>query len=196
MSTFNILENLLDEDIKKLYEMSIVKTFERQDVFFHKEEHPQYLYVLLEGQICVCDNTIDGTKNIMTIISEPNDCFGEVYLFLDMPFPFYAEAMKKSKVLLIPRSILSDFPQISANLNVMLSKKAFTLSQKMKILMKDSLKEKIIEYINQQPGITLKRHEMASYLGVSRPALSKELYRMVDEGLLVIDEDGNFKTVI
>lgn len=196
MSTFNILENLLDEDIKKLYEMSIVKTFERQDVVFHKEEHPQYLYVLLEGQICVCDNTIDGTKNIMTIISEPNDCFGEVYLFLDMPFPFYAEAMKKSKVLLIPRSILSDFPQISANLNVMLSKKAFTLSQKMKILMKDSLKEKIIEYINQQPGITLKRHEMASYLGVSRPALSKELYRMVDEGLLIIDEDGNFKTVI
>ena len=196
MSTFNILENLLDEDIKKLYEKSIVKTFERQDVVFHKEEHPQYLYVLLEGQICVCDNTIDGTKNIMTIISEPNDCFGEVYLFLDMPFPFYAEAMKKSKVLLIPRSILSDFPQISANLNVMLSKKAFTLSQKMKILMKDSLKEKIIEYINQQPGITLKRHEMASYLGVSRPALSKELYRMVDEGLLIIDEDGNFKTVI
>ena len=58
------------------------------------------------------------------------------------------------------------------------------------------LKEKIIEYINQQPGITLKRHEMASYLGVSRPALSKELYRMVDEGLLIIDEDGNFKTVI
>lgn len=196
MSTFNILENLLNEDMKKLYAMSIVKSFERQDVVFHKEEHPQYLYVLLEGQICVCDNTIDGTKNIMTIISEPNDCFGEVYLFLDMPFPFYAEAMKKSKVLLIPRSILSDFPQISANLNVMLSKKAYTLSQKMKILMKDSLKEKIIEYINQQPGITLKRHEMASYLGVSRPALSKELYRMVDEGLLIIDEDGNFKTVI
>ena len=182
--------------MKKLYAMSIVKSFERQDVVFHKEEHPQYLYVLLEGQICICDNTIDGTKNIMTIISEPNDCLGEVYLFLDMPFPFYAEAMKKSKVLLIPRSILSDFPQISANLNVMLSKKAYTLSQKMKILMKDSLKEKIIEYINQQPGITLKRHEMASYLGVSRPALSKELYRMVDEGLLIIDEDGNFKTVI
>lgn len=196
MSTFNILENLSNEDMKKLYAMSIVKSFERQDVVFHKEEHPQYLYVLLEGQICVCDNTIDGTKNIMTIISEPNDCFGEVYLFLDMPFPFYAEAMKKSKVLLIPRSILSDFPQISENLNVMLSKKAYTLSQKMKILMKDSLKEKIIEYINQQPGITLKRHEMASYLGVSRPALSKELYRMVDEGLLIIDEDGNFKTVI
>lgn len=196
MSTFNILENLSNEDMKKLYAMSIVKSFERQDVVFHKEEHPQYLYVLLEGQICICDNTIDGTKNIMTIISEPNDCFGEVYLFLDMPFPFYAEAMKKSKVLLIPRSILSDFPQISANLNVMLSKKAYTLSQKMKILMKDSLKEKIIEYINQQPGITLKRHEMASYLGVSRPALSKELYRMVDEGLLIIDEDGNFKTVI
>lgn len=196
MSTFNILENLSNEDMKKLYAMSIVKSFERQDVVFHKEEHPQYLYVLLEGQICICDNTIDGTKNIMTIISEPNDCLGEVYLFLDMPFPFYAEAMKKSKVLLIPRSILSDFPQISANLNVMLSKKAYTLSQKMKILMKDSLKEKIIEYINQQPGITLKRHEMASYLGVSRPALSKELYRMVDEGLLIIDEDGNFKTVI
>lgn len=193
---FNILKNLSKEDLIKLYDLSKVKTFEKQDIIFLKEEHPQYLYVLLEGQVCVCDNTIDGTKNIMTIISEPNDCFGEVYMFLDMPFPFYAEAMKKSKVLMIPRTILIDFPQISENLNVMLSKKAYTLSQKMKILMKDSLKEKIIEYINQQPDVVLKRHEMASYLGVSRPALSKELYRMVDEGLLFLDDEGNFKTVI
>ena len=104
--------------------------------------------------------------------------------------------MKKSTVLMIPRSVLHRFPRISRNLNVMLSQKAYTLSQKLKLLMKDSLREKIMEYMQQHPDVLLKRHELASFLGVSRPALSRELYRMVDDGLLVLDEHGNFKTVI
>ena len=61
---------------------------------------------------------------------------------------------------------------------------------------RDSLREKIMEYMQQHPDVLLKRHELASFLGVSRPALSRELYRMVDDGLLVLDEHGSFKTVI
>ena len=70
------------------------------------------------------DDTPDGTRNILTIIREPMDCFAEVYLFIDEKLPFSAEAMKKSTVLMIPRSVLHRFPRISRNLNVMLSQKS------------------------------------------------------------------------
>lgn len=196
MNKFQVLDHLSEEEIEKLYALSTMKTFKKQEIIFHKNDLPQYLYVLLEGQIYVCDDTLEGSKNIMTIINNPMDCFGEVYLFMNMAYPFYAQARIPSKVLCIPRDVLSQFPQISNNMNVMLSQKAYVLSQKLQLLMKDSLKEKILEYMHQHTDVILKRHEMASYLGVSRPALSKELYRMVDEGLLEIDEDGHFKTVI
>lgn len=196
MKTTHILDHLTEKERTSLWKSSIEKTWERQELIFQKMDEPRYLYVLLQGQICVCDESEDGNRNILTIISEKEDCFGEVYLFMDMPYPFYAEAMKKSKVLMIPREVLREYGQISQNLNVMLSQKAYTLSQKLKLLMKDSLREKILEYIQQHGDVVLKRHEMASYLGVSRPALSKELYRMVDDGLLVIDENGDFQTVI
>ena len=166
MKQMHILDQMTPGEVAELKAQSATKTFQRREIIFHKEDTPKYLYVLLEGAVCVFDDTPDGTRNILTIIREPMDCFAEVYLFIDERLPFSAEAMKKSTVLMIPRSVLHQFPQISQNLNVLLSQKAYTLSQ------------------------------LASYLGVSRPALSRELYRMVDEGLLVLDEHGNFKTVI
>lgn len=196
MKRVHIFDELQEEELANLKERSVTRTFRRQEIIFHKKELPQYLYVLLDGTVCVCDDSQDGVRNILTIIREPMDCFGEVYLFIDEEVPFYAEAMKKSTILMIPRSVVQDFPQLSNNLNVMLSQKAYTLSQKLKLLMKDSLREKIMEYMQQHPDIILKRHEMASFLGVSRPALSKELYRMVDDGLLLLDDHGNFKTVM
>ena len=172
MKQMHILDQMKPEEVAELKAQSVTKTFQRREIIFHKEDTPKYLYVLLEGAVA------------------------EVYLFIDEKLPFSAEAMKKSTVLMIPRSVLHRFPQISRNLNVMLSQKAYTLSQKLKLLMKDSLREKIMEYMQQHPDVLLKRHELASFLGVSRPALSRELYRMVDDGLLVLDEHGSFKTVI
>ena len=168
MKQMHILDQMKPEEVAELKAQSVTKTFQRREIIFHKEDTPKYLYVLLEGAVCVFDDTPDGTRNILTIIREPMDCF----------------------------AVLHRFPQISRNLNVMLSQKAYTLSQKLKLLMKDSLREKIMEYMQQHPDVLLKRHELASFLGVSRPALSRELYRMVDDGLLVLDEHGSFKTVI
>lgn len=192
----HILDQLSTEEREQLYSRSLKKTYQRKKRIFDTGEYPQYLYILLEGQICICDDSKDGSRSIMTIIQEPMDCFGEVYLFMDMAYPFYAETMKKSSILMIPKAILPDYPQVSHTMNILLSNKAYTLSQKLKLLMKDNLQEKILEYVKQHPAVVLKRHEMASYLGVSRPALSKELYKMIDEGLLRMDENGNFITVI
>lgn len=158
MKQMHILDQMKPEEVAELKAQSVTKTFQRREIIFHKEDTPKYLYVLLEGAVCVFDDTPDGTRNILTIIREPMDCFAEVYLFINEKLPFSAEAMKKSTVLMIPRSVLHRFPQISRNLNVMLSQKAYTLSQKLKLLMKDSLREKIMEYMQQHPDVLLKRH--------------------------------------
>ena len=113
MKQMHILDQMKPEEVAELKAQSVTKTFQRREIIFHKEDTPKYLYVLLEGAVCVFDDTPDGTRNILTIIREPMDCFAEVYLFIDEKLPFSAEAMKKSTVLMIPRRVLHRFPQIS-----------------------------------------------------------------------------------
>ena len=39
-------------------------------------------------------------------------------------------------------------------------------------MMENTLRDKIINYVLNNPNVKMKRYEMANYLGVSRPALS------------------------
>ena len=87
MKQMHILDQMTPGEVAELKAQSATKTFQRREIIFHKEDTPKYLYVLLEGAVCVFDDTPDGTRNILTIIREPMDCFAEVYLFIDERLP-------------------------------------------------------------------------------------------------------------
>ena len=105
-----------------------------------------------------------------------------VVLFIDLEM-IYAAA-DKSQV----RNILA------RNLIKSLAKKNLILNQKVRILSQKSLRDRIFIYLRTLPKdrngyakITFTQTALAEYLGVNRSALSRELGRMQNEGLLVID---------
>jgi CRP-like cAMP-binding protein len=72
------------------------------------------------------------------------------------------------------------------------SDKALLLNRKVEYLTLKSLREKIAAYLLEQSKKTgtttfmlpFTRHELADYLNVARPSLSRELGRMKAEGLI------------
>ena len=105
-----------------------------------------------------------------------------VVLFIDLEM-IYAAA-DKSPI----RNILA------RNLIKSLSKKNLILNQKVRILSQKSLRDRIFIYLRTLPKdkdeyvkIPFTQTVLAEYLGVNRSALSRELGRMQNEGLLVID---------
>lgn len=190
MQEVTILDDFTENELQQVYALSHKKVYEKNQLIFQAGDILEYLYILLNGQIGVQEDQEDGSRSIMTIISKKMDCFGEVYLLLEKPLPLSAMAMKRSEVLMIPKQVVEKLPKLSTNLNTILAYKAFRLSQKMKIMMKDSLRGKILTYLQQHPQVQLKRYELANYLGVSRPALSKEIAKMQDENMIYIDESG------
>lgn len=191
-----ILELFSKQEKAELFKNTIKKTYEKNEIIFEKDEQPCYMYILLAGIIHICNDSYDGNTTILTVIDEQGDCFGEVYLFLANDYPFYAKAIKDSTVLLIPKELFNSSLVLSNHLNTILANKAFVLSQKLVLMMEDSLRDKIINYVTNNPDVKMKRYEMANYLGVSRPALSKEIYKMIDEDILEIDASGRLKLVI
>lgn len=181
-----IFSHPLFADIKNqelVLNSSKVMHFKKGQSIFEMEDLPKYLYILLSGVVYVCENTLGGKRNIIAVFEERGECFGEAILFLDIPYPYYTLMAQEGEVLAIPKEFVLEY--MSKAMNKILARKAFNLSNKIQILSKTSLREKILNYLKIYPNTTLKRYELAEFLGVSRPALSKEILSMIKEGIII-----------
>ena len=117
--------------------------------------------------------------------------------------PVQARAVEDSIVLFIDLSaiyqseIASTLRMILAeNLIKSLARKNLILNQKVRILSQKSLRDRILIYLGTLPKdknsfvkIPFTQTALAEYLGVNRSALSRELGRMQNEGLLIVDKE-------
>lgn len=115
--------------------------------------------------------------------------------------PVQVRAVEDSIVLFIDLeriyTVTDDSPIRSVlvnNLIKSLARKNLILNQKVRILSQKSLRDRIFIYLRTLPKdkdgyvkIPFTQTALAEYLGVNRSALSRELGRMQNEGLLVID---------
>ena len=67
------------------------------------------------------------------------------------------------------------------------------MNRKLRILGSGSLRERIVRFLVEcqdregQIHMNLSREEMADYLNITRPSLSRELGKMQEEGILELD---------
>ena len=122
---------------------------------------------------------INHANNSPVQVRAVEDC---VVLFIDLEM-IYAAADNTSIQIILARNLIKSL----ANKNLILNQKVRILSQK-------SLRDRIFIYLRTLPKdkdgyvkIPFTQTALAEYLGVNRSALSRELGRMQNEGLLVID---------
>lgn len=156
--------------------------------------------LLLKGALTISKDVIDGTSLIMKKI-ESGDMFGEIAAFAEKEvWPATVTAYQDSHVMFISSERIVGLCPTGCNghkilLNNMLrivSNKAISLNEKIEYLSVRSIREKISKYLiaqfKQQKSTTLflnmNRNEMADFLNVTRPSLSREMSFMKDEGLI------------
>lgn len=180
-----------------------IKIYEKNQIIFSQMDPPKALYVLLNGSVSVCKDSPDGRRYIVTNIEE-KDIFGEVYVFLEkVDYTYYVLVNAKSSVLEIPKEyFFSTCDQacnahsvIIQNMLGILAQKAFFLNNKVQLLTSGSLRQKISKYLlencqsKKYVQLTMNREQLAAYLNVTRPSLSRELINMQDDGLIEVDRD-------
>ncbi len=199
-----LFKGLGTEEIKACLNSSgaKLKEYEKNQIIFSQMDPPKSLYVLIEGSVIVCKDTPDGRRFIVTNIEE-NDIFGEVFVFLKKAeYNYYVVANAKSTVLEIPKEyFFSSFEKSSTAHSVMiqnmlgiLAQKAYYLNNKVQLLTSGTLRQKIIRFLleNCKDGsvkLTMNREELAAFLNVARPSLSRELIHMQEDGLIMSDKD-------
>ena len=179
---------------------TFVKEFETESYIFHEGDSSEYFYLLMEGMVQVERTSSQGKRLLVNRFQTQGTIFGEVYVYLKgRPYDYSCFSPEGAKVLFLPKEILKPkhgpvAEKLCENMLFILSNKAFFLNQKLLVQGAGSLKQKIAMYILQiggdkgQVNLSLNREELADYLGVARPSLSRQLMKMEKEGLIKVSK--------
>ncbi|MDY3118842.1 MAG: Crp/Fnr family transcriptional regulator [Peptoniphilus sp.] len=162
---------------------------------FREGERGGGLFILLSGAVEVEKNDPSGKRQMVNRFTEPGTVFGEVYLFLkDTPYDFACRVVKEGRLLFVPKEAFDPKRGEMAHLLVgnmlsILARKAYFLNQKMLIMSAGSIRKKIARHFlfKNPTGKAMElmnREELADYLAVPRPSLSRELMKMHREGII------------
>lgn len=195
-----IFEGVDQGDIPEVLDklQATVKSFRKGEVVRHIHEDIDFFGVVIEGTIQTSIPEGDRLQIIMKF--GPGSVFAEAVAISVGRAAVQITALTNARILMIKTerflSMASD-PVVSrlvVNLLRDMSGKLMMLNTKIRILGKSRLRGKVSAYLmSLDPGeqgnvvLPLNRSEMASYLGVDRTSLARELRKMQEDGLLAID---------
>ena len=158
------------------------------------------LGILIAGEATVVKENVAGARSVLTSLDE-GDMFGEMIAFsARKSWPASVVAQSEcTAVFLPPQKITGTCPhaceghqRLIRNMLLIVSEKALMLNRKVEYLTIKNMRAKIATYLLEQHKhhdkktfiMPLKRNDLADFLNVSRTALSREMGRMRDEGLI------------
>ncbi|HHW25365.1 MAG TPA: Crp/Fnr family transcriptional regulator [Clostridiales bacterium] len=160
--------------------------------------------IVLEGIVYIINEDFWGNRSILTEIEEGH-MFGETYACIGKPLEVYAVAGRDTVILTADigkilnfcsnactyhNRLVRNFINILANRNRELTLKLEHMSQR-------TTREKLLSYLSEQSRragspsfeIPFNRQQLADYLAVDRSAMSAELSRMRDEGIIEFERN-------
>lgn len=201
LKSCNLFRALPEETIKKvLLPHGQLREFKKGSYLISPQECLSSFGIVLQGSIHTMHIFQDGNYSIMEVLDEA-EVFGADLIFTKSRIsPYHAVAAEPSKLLFFPCSMLlsSGFieesvrQQILQKLLLLISNCNMQKEYRLAILSQKGLRERIMTYLKMQASkrrtdsftIPFSREEMASFLCVNRSALSHELAKMQEEGLL------------
>lgn len=179
------------------------KTFAKHTVIFRVGSRVQEIGVVVQGTVHIENLDLWGTKSILSSISA-GQAFAETYAFCGDALMVDAVAAEDCTVLLLRTRVLSDARVSPAvrdtllrNLLAVSMRKSLSLSQRIFCTTPKTVRGRLLTYFSAQAAkagglefdVPFNRQQMADYLNLDRSALSKELCKMRDEGLLEFEKN-------
>ena len=160
--------------------------------------------IVLSGRIEVYMEDFDGGRMMMASVGE-GDSFGESLAYLHTEeSPVFVFAAEDARVVWLDASFFRSYQTASMPLLLrerfvsLLATRALMQNDRIQILSKSALRARLVTFFSQCEHryksktfrVPFDRASLAVYLGVNRTALSRELSRMREEGILDFYKDS------
>ncbi len=202
LKTIELFEGIEETNLQPLLSCLCAKEihYEKGDAVFLSGDSIRKFGIVLSGQIVVVQDDYFGNRSILAKL-EKGDLFGESFAFAEIEtLPVSVITTTDSDLLFIDCNRLSvpcakacEFhSRLIQNMLNIVSMKNIVLMQKIELTSKRTTREKLLAYLSDESKksrsshfcIPFNRQELADYLSVERSAMSAELSKLRNDGLL------------
>ena len=180
-------------------------TFQKGDYVFREGERIDNITVLVKGKLLVQHDDFWGNRNIVNVI-RVGEMFGEAYVAPESGSLLNDVIAEEDsaviffdvrRILTVCSTACRFHSMVIQNLFFAISEKNRKLVQKIGHMSKRSTRAKLLSYLSEEAKrqnsshftIPFTRQQLAAFLCVDRSAMSNELCKMRDEGLLQFDKN-------
>lgn len=181
------------------------RTYKKGEYVFRQGEHIGNICILVEGGLHIQRDDYWGNRSIINRISV-GEMFGEAYIAPDSGVILndVVAADDSTVILFDVNRVISTcsnacrfHSMVMQNLFFAISEKNRALVQKLGHMSQRTTREKLISYLSDEAkkqgtgsfAIPFNRQQLADFLSVDRSAMSNELCKMRDEGLLTFEKN-------
>ncbi|MDR2490146.1 MAG: Crp/Fnr family transcriptional regulator [Spirochaetaceae bacterium] len=181
------------------------RRFESGAYVFNEDDECSLLGIVLKGALHIIRDDYWGNRTIVTRL-EAGMIFGEAFACAELKkLPVSVVAVERSEILLLDfkriikvcSNACEFHTRLIKNMVSNMAYKNVQLMEKIECISQRNTRSKILSYLSFNAKrrkssvieIPFNRQEMADYLSVERSALSAELCRMRDEGLLEFNKN-------
>lgn len=198
---------VIDDEISSMLNClgARLKSFKKGEYVLRQGEHLSDIIVLVEGNLHIQKDDYWGNRSILGLI-EVGEMFGEAYVSPESSSLLNdVVAVEDSTAIFFDvKRIITTCPSacrfhsmVVQNMFFAISEKNRKLVQKLGHMSKRTTREKLISYLSEEAGrqnsssfsIPFNRQQLADFLSVDRSAMSNELCKMRDEGLLEFEKN-------
>ncbi|WP_317855865.1 Crp/Fnr family transcriptional regulator [Chakrabartyella piscis] len=199
-----IFDGITEDDIEKMMHcfQAEKKSYHEKDVIMHYTYANDVVGILIGGSISLNRIQADGSMDMLEYISEIG-LFGSIFTVFSQEDDFMVQCEKDCKVLFIQKHHLTKrcsnacphHSMVVENLLTIMSEKVMNLTEKVDVLSHRSIREKLLCYFRTQQNRSKEKSfklpfsysSLANYLCVDRSAMMRELKKMREEELIVVN---------
>ncbi len=202
MKGFEIFEGIEEPEIDRLLNclQPRVSEYKKNEHISIEKDGIRRIGIVMRGEVMILKENEVGDRVIIGKVKR-NGGFGEMLAFSNSDqLNISVMASKDSRILfLTPKQVLgtcaklcNGHKRLIQNMLKIVTKKGVQLNRKIDYLSIKGIRRKISTYLLEQMHesgeacftISLNRKEMAEFLNVSRPSLSREMIKMKEEGMI------------
>lgn len=180
-------------------------TYKKGEYVFRQGEHISDISVLVEGNLHIQKDDYWGNRSILGQIAV-GEMFGEAYVSPENSTLLndVVATLDSAVIFFYVKRIITTCPSacrfhsiVVQNMFFAISEKNRKLVQKLGHMSKRTTREKLISYLSEEAKkqnsanftIPFNRQQLADFLSVDRSAMSNELCKMRDEGLIEFEKN-------
>jgi CRP/FNR family transcriptional regulator, dissimilatory nitrate respiration regulator len=190
------------EEIERIARGTRVLHLARGEVLFHKGDPAEGFYLVVYGQVKLAFTSPQGADKVVEIVG-PGMSFGEAVMFLERPYPVYAQALADSMALHVPRAVVFDeierHPHFARKMLGGMSRRLHGLVSDVEAYTLRSGAQRVIGYLLRDDALPddggnsasvvllTNKGVIASRLNLTPQHFSRILHELTECGLITVD---------